>query len=75
MDGAGMDECSYEARKRGPTERVEVTHAQRRRRRSAGKKLQIGHETMPPGAIANVVSSRHGIGTGLLYTDASKCSA
>jgi transposase len=64
-----MDECSYEARKSARTERVEVSvHAERRRRWSADKKLQIVRETLRPGAVASVVASRHGIGTGLLYT-------
>ena len=64
-----MDECSYEARKSAPKERVEVTmRLERRRRWSAEEKLQIVRETLRPGAIASVVADQHGIGTGLLYT-------
>ena len=33
VSGAGMDECSYEARKSAPKERVEVTMRPERRRR------------------------------------------
>jgi transposase len=64
-----MDECSYEARKSAPKERVEVTmRPERRRRWSSEEKLRIVRETLRPGAVAGVVADRHGIGTGLLYT-------
>jgi len=45
-----------------------TVRAERRRRWSADKKLQIVRETLRSGAVASVVASRHGIGTGLLYT-------
>lgn len=40
------------------------------RRRSWGDqdKLAIVRETLAPGAVAQAVAERHGIGTGLLYT-------
>jgi transposase len=64
-----MDEGSYEARKGAPGERVEVTvRAERRRRWSAEEKLRIVRETLRPGAVAQAVANRNGIGTGLLYT-------
>ena len=64
-----MDECSYEARKSAPKERVEVTmRPERRRRWSSEEKLRIVRETLRPGAVASVVADQHGIGTGLLYT-------
>ena len=64
-----MDECSYEARKSAPKERVEVTmRPERRRRWRSEEKLRIVRETLRPGAVAGVVADRHGIGTGLLYT-------
>jgi transposase len=69
LSGAGMNECSYEARKSAPKERVEVTmRPERRRRWSSEEKLRIVRETLRPGAVASVVADRHGIGTGLLYT-------
>ena len=40
----------------------------RRLRWSDGDKLAIVRETLAPGAVAQVVADRHGIGTGLLYT-------
>ena len=64
-----MDEGSYEARRSDPKERVEVTmRVERRRRWSAEEKLNIVRETLRPGAVAQAVAARHGIGTGLLYT-------
>lgn len=42
--------------------------SERRRRWSDGDKLAIVRETLAPGAVAQVVADRHGIGTGLLYT-------
>ncbi len=64
-----MDECSYEARKSAPKERIEVTMRRERRRRwSPEEKLQIVRETLRPGAVASVVAEQHGIGTGQLYT-------
>ena len=66
---AGMDEGSYEARRSDPKGRVEVTmRVERRRRWSAEEKLSIVRETLHPGAVAQAVAGRHGIGTGLLYT-------
>jgi transposase len=64
-----MDECSYEARKSAPKERIEVTMRRERRRRwSAEEKLRIVRDTLRPGAVASVVAEQHGIGTGQLYT-------
>jgi transposase len=63
------DDRSYEARKSAATDRVEVTmRTERRRRWSSEEKLRIVRETLHPGAVAQVVAERHGIGTGLLYT-------
>src|SRR5580692_10445378 len=60
---------SYEARKSAAKDRVEVTmRSERRRRWSSEEKLRIVRETLHPGAVAQVVADRHGIGTGLLYT-------
>ena len=64
-----MDEGSYEARKSGDGDRIEVTvRTERRRRWSAEEKLRIVRETLRPGAVAQVVADRNGIGTGQLYT-------
>jgi transposase len=64
-----MAEGSYEARKSAPGDRVEVrVRAERRRRWSAEDKLRIVRETLRPGAVAQAVADRNGIGTGLLYT-------
>jgi transposase len=64
-----MDDGSYEARKSGAGDRIEVTvRAERRRRWSAEEKLRIVRETLRPGAVAQVVADRNGIGTGQLYT-------
>jgi transposase len=64
-----MDECSYEARKTAPKDRIEVTmRPEPRRRWSSEDKLRIVRETLRPGAVASVVADQHGIGTGLLYT-------
>ena len=58
ISGAGMDECSYEARKSAPKERVEVTmRPECRRRWSSEEKLRIVRETLRPGAVASVVAS------------------
>src|ERR1700722_15024028 len=63
------DDRSYEARKSAAKDRVEVTmRTVRRRRWSSEEKLRIVRETLHPGAVAQVVADRHGIGTGLLYT-------
>lgn len=60
---------SYEARKSASGDRIEVTvRAERRRRWSAEEKLRIVRETLRPGAVAQVVADRNGIGTGQLYT-------
>lgn len=64
-----VNEGSYEARKGALPDRVEVrVRSERRRRWSDGDKLAIVRETLAPGAVAQVVADRHGIGTGLLYT-------
>ena len=64
-----MNEGSYEARKSALPDRVEVrVRSERRRRWSADDKLAVVRETLRPGAVAQVVADRHGIGTGLLYT-------
>jgi transposase len=63
------DEGSYEARKSAFPDRVDVrVRPERRRRWHADDKLAIVRETLAPGAVAQVVADRHGIGTGLLYT-------
>lgn len=64
-----LDEGSYAARKSAVSDRVDVrVRPERRRRWTADDKLAIVRETLVPGAIAQVVADRHGIGTGLLYT-------
>ncbi len=64
-----VNECLYEARRSACPDRVEVrVRSERRRRWSDGDKLAIVRETLAPGAVAQVVADRHGIGTGLLYT-------
>jgi len=70
MDGT---ECSYEqsydGRKSGLSERVEVrARPERRRRWSSAAKLAIVRETLAAGSTAQRVADRHGIGTGLIYT-------
>ena len=63
------NEGSYEARRSALPDRVEVrVRSERRREWSDGDKLAIVRETLAPGAVAQVVADRHGIGTGLLYT-------
>lgn len=63
------DEASYEARRSALPDLGEVrVRSERRRRWSAEDKLAIVRETLTPGAVAQVVANRHGIGTGLLYT-------
>ena len=63
------NEGSYEARRSALPDRVEVrVRSERRRTWSDGDKLAIVRETLAPGAVAQVVADRHGIGTGLLYT-------
>jgi transposase len=66
-------ECSYEqsydGRKSGLLERVEVrARPERRRRWSSAAKLAIIRETLATGSTAQAVADRHGIGTGLIYT-------
>jgi transposase len=70
-----MDECecsyeqSYDGRKSGLVDRVEVrARPERRRRWSSAAKLAIVRETLAAGSTAQVVADRHGIGTGLIYT-------
>ena len=61
------NEGSYEARRSALPDRVEVrVRSERRRRWSDGDKLAIVRETLAPGAMAQVVADRHGIGKGLL---------
>jgi transposase len=63
------NEGSYEARRSALPDRIEVrVRSERRRRWSDADKLAIVRETLAPGAVAQVVADRHGIGTGLLYT-------
>lgn len=63
------NEGSYEARRSALPDCIEVrVRSERRRRWSDGDKLAIVRETLAPGAVAQVVADRHGIGTGLLYT-------
>jgi transposase len=66
-------ECSYEqsydGRKSGLLDRVEVrARSERRRRWSSAAKLAIVRETLAAGSTAQRVADRHGIGTGLIYT-------
>ena len=62
-------EHSYDGRKSALPERVEVrARPERRRRWSSAAKLAIVRETLAPGATAQAVADRHGIGTGLIYT-------
>ncbi len=64
-----VNEGSYEARRSALPDRVEVrVRSERRRSWSDGDKLAIVRETLAPGAVAQAVAERHGIGTGLLYT-------
>jgi transposase len=68
-----VNECSYEqsydGRKGGLTERVEVrARPERRRRWSSAAKLAIVRETLAAGSTAQRVADRHGINTGLIYT-------
>lgn len=67
------NECSYEqsydGRRSGLPERVEVrARPERRRRWSSAAKLAIVRETLVTGSTAQAVADRHGIGTGLIYT-------
>jgi transposase-like protein len=64
-----VNEGSYEARRSALPDRVEVrVWSERRRAWSDGGRLAIVRETLAPGAVAQVVAERHGIGTGLLYS-------
>jgi len=64
-----VNEGSYEARRSALPDRVEVrVRSERRRMWSDRDKLAIVRETLAPGAVAQAVAERHGIGTGLLYT-------
>jgi transposase len=64
-----VNEGSYEARRSALPDRVEIrVRSERRRTWSDGDKLAIVRETLAPGAVAQAVADRHGIGTGLLYT-------
>ncbi len=60
---------SYEARRSALPDHVEVrVRSERRRKWGIDDKLAIVRETLAPGAVAQVIAERHGIGTGLLYT-------
>ena len=62
-------EQSYDGRRSGLPERVEVrARPERRRRWSSAVKLAIVRETLASGSTAQAVAHRHGIGTGLIYT-------
>ena len=62
-------EHSYDGRMSTLPERVEVrARPERRRRWSSAAKLAIVRETLSPGATAQAVADRYGIGTGLIYT-------
>ena len=62
-------EHSYDGRISALPERVEVrVRPERRWRWSSAAKLAIVRETLAPGATAQAVADRHGIGTGLIYT-------
>src|ERR1700710_2657254 len=68
-----VNECSYDrsydGRKSGLPERVEVrTRLERRRRWSSAARMAIVGETLATGSTAQAVADRHGIGTGLIYT-------
>ena len=68
-----VGECSYEqsynGRRSGFPERMEVcTRPERRRRWSAAARLAIVRETLATNAVAQAVADRHAIGTGLIYT-------
>ncbi len=61
-------EQSYDGRKSALPERVEIrARPERRRLWSSAAKLAIVRETLTPGATAQAVADRHGIGTGLIY--------
>lgn len=61
-------EQSNEPRMSGRPDGAVLVRVERRRRWSDEEKLAILKETTDPGAIMAVVSRRHGIGTGQLYT-------
>ena len=68
-----VNECSYEqsydGRKSGLSERVEIrARPERRRRWSSAAKLAIIRETLVAGSTAQAVADRHEIGTSLIYT-------
>ena len=68
-EGECSYERSYDGRKSGLAERVEVrARPERRRRWSSAAKLAIVRETLATGSTAQAVADRHGIGTGLIYT-------
>ena len=74
LSGAGMNECSYEARKSAPKERVEVTmRPERRRRWSSEEKLRIVRETLRPGAVARLLPIGMALGPGCSTRGASRC--
>jgi transposase len=69
LSEAMTGEQSYEARRSASKDAIEGrVRTERRRRWSSEEKLRIVRETLHPGAVAQVVADRHGIGTGLLYT-------
>ena len=68
-----VNECSYDqsydGRKNGLPERVEVrARLERRRRWSSAAKLAIIRETLIAGTTAQAVADRHEICTSLIYT-------
>ena len=68
-----VNECSYDqsydGRKSGLPERVEVrARLERRRRWSSAAKLAIIRETLTAGTTAQAVADRHEICTSLIYT-------
>ena len=68
-----VNECSYDqsydGRKSGLPERVEVrARLERRRRWSSAAKLAIIRETLMAGSTAQAVADRHEICTSLIYT-------
>ena len=66
---ASANEGSYEARRSALPDCAEIrVRSGQRRTWSDGDKLAIVRGTLAPGAVAQVVADRHGIGTGLLYT-------
>jgi len=67
--GDQSNERPNEARSSARSEQIEFrVRPERHRRWRAEDRLRIVQETLQPGAVIAAVASRHGIGTGLLYT-------